>query len=159
MKYLADDISKYITPDKWAFVITRDGKEVFRKTARTREQCVSFASSNAESVEVRCKDGETMPHGTAVAIFEIEKIKDGRHEFEIVTEWPKGGYVVWNIGRHNFEHEGYIPLAQVNANYTVNPITLKALYVGDEDLCLAVLHEAGLHGVDEAKFRKMKNHE
>lgn len=53
-----------------------------------------------------------------------------RHEYEVVDRWPREGYEVWNIGRHNFEHEGYIPLAQVNANYTINPITLKALHVG-----------------------------
>ncbi len=86
-------------------------------------------------------------------------ITDNKYVFEVVTEWPRGGYVVWNIGRHNFEHEGYIPLAQVDGRCYINPQTLKALYVGDEALCLAVLHEAGLHGVDEAKFNKMKNHE
>lgn len=87
----------------------------------------------------------------------MAKIIDGDDVFEVVNEWPFGGYVVWNIGRHNFKHEGYLPLAQVDG-YHVRPRTLKALYVGDEALCLAVLHEAGLHGVDEAKFRKMKNH-
>lgn len=87
-------------------------------------------------------------------------ITDKDRVFEVVTRWPSSSrYKVWNIGRHNFEHEGYIPLAEVYPDYTINPRTLKALYVGDEALCLAVLHEAGLHGVDEDKFIKMKNHE
>lgn len=156
MKYKLDDISKYVKPNHWAYVIDRDGKEVFRMTAPRRELCVSFAMTNADDIERDCRYGRVLPHGTSVAIVEIDRIKDGGREFEIVNEWPRGGYVVWNIGRHNFEHEGYIPLAQVNADYTINPVTLKALYVGNEDLCLAVLREAGHHGVDEAKFNKMK---
>lgn len=31
------------------------------------------------------------------------------HTFEIVSEFPHG-YIIWNIGRRNFPHEGYIPL-------------------------------------------------
>lgn len=83
-------------------------------------------------------------------------ITDKDRVFEVVNKWPRGGYKVWNIGRHNFEHEGYIPLAQVDGRYYVNQKTLKALYVGDEALCLAVLREAGYHSVDEAKFNKMR---
>ena len=76
-------------------------------------------------------------------------------EFDVVYEFPDS-YVVWNIGRHNFLHPGYIPLARVDATYHVDLGSLKALYVGDENLCLAILHEAGLHGVDKDKFLKMK---
>ncbi len=83
-------------------------------------------------------------------------ITDRNYVFEVVTEWPRSGYKVWNIGRHNFKHEGYIPLAQVDVDYRINPATLKALYVGDEALCLAVLREAGYHSVDEAKFNMMR---
>lgn len=84
-------------------------------------------------------------------------ITDRNHVFEVVTKWPQSSrYKVWNIGRHNFEHEGYIPLAEVYPDYTINPKTLKALHVGDEALCLAVLREAGYHGIDEAEFKKMR---
>ena len=72
-------------------------------------------------------------------------------EFDVVDEWPEGGYVVWNIGRHNFLHPGYIPLAQVTADYHIVPETLKALYVGDESLCLRVLRAAGIGPREEKK--------
>lgn len=76
-------------------------------------------------------------------------------EFDVVDEFPNG-YVVWNIGRSNFQHPGYIPLARADANYHVDLGSLKALYVGDENLCLSILREAGLHGVDKDKFLKIK---
>lgn len=78
-------------------------------------------------------------------------------EFEIVTEWPKGGYVVWAIGRDNFQHPGYLPLAQpAQEKYHIRTDTLKALYIGDEALCLAALKQAIRGGCDEAKFRKIQ---
>lgn len=76
-------------------------------------------------------------------------------EFDVVYEFPET-YVVWNIGRHNFQHPGYIPLARVDANHLVDLGSLKALYVGDENLCLAILREAGRHGVNKDKFLKIK---
>ena len=78
------------------------------------------------------------------------------HVFEIVNKWPWGGYTVWNIGRENFQHPGYIPLAQEGSlPYHINQKTLKALYVGDEDLCLRVLRYASQHGCDEKKFAEL----
>ncbi len=75
------------------------------------------------------------------------------YEFEVVKEWPRGGYSVWNIGRANFRHAGYLPLAQAgDLPYHINPDTLKALYVGDEDLCLFILRHASRHGVSEKKY-------
>jgi hypothetical protein len=76
-------------------------------------------------------------------------------EFDVVYEFPDT-HVVWNIGRHNFPHPGYIPLAKVTADCHIVPGTLKALYLGDENLCLAILREAGHHGVDKDKFLKIK---
>lgn len=79
-------------------------------------------------------------------------------EYEIVAEWPWGGYVVWAIGRENFPHLGYLPLAQeAQEKYHVRLDTLKALYVGDEALCLAALKEAVEHGCDESKFKELKS--
>lgn len=77
-------------------------------------------------------------------------------EFEIVTEWP-WDYIVWAIGRENFPHPGYLPLAKPAQNeHFVRLDTLKALYVGDEALCLAALDEAIEHGCDEDKFNALK---
>ena len=58
-------------------------------------------------------------------------LKSGRHTFETVNELP-AGYIVWNIGRHNFQFEGYIPLCQNTEGYNVNTETLKALKVKSE---------------------------
>lgn len=77
--------------------------------------------------------------------------------FEVVNEWPRGGYIVWNIGRSNFPHPGYIPLCQTREYPFVNLETMKALYVGDEALCLKVLKEASRHGCDEARFNEIKS--
>lgn len=78
--------------------------------------------------------------------------------FEVVEEWPRGGYNVWNIGRGNFQHEGYIPLAQPTPEnrFFVRLDTLKALYVGDEKLCLEVLRQASESWVNEAKYNTIK---
>lgn len=76
--------------------------------------------------------------------------------YDVVTEWPAGGYSVWAIGRHNFLHPGFLPLAQASdVPYHIKPDTLKALYVGNEALCLAALDEAIEHGCDEAKFNQI----
>ena len=83
-------------------------------------------------------------------------------EFEVVNEWPFG-YVVWNIGRSNFPHPGYLPLAKVKADYYVDLKVdlkkLKALYVGDETLCLKVLNRAGYHTVTQKTFNEIKGGE
>ena len=90
----------------------------------------------------------------------MEKIIDNTYNntrvFEVVDKWPSGDFTVWNIGRHNFKHEGFIPLCQTDANYHINPNTLKALNVGDETLCLAVLREAGHGTVNERRFEAMR---
>lgn len=79
------------------------------------------------------------------------------HEFEVVNEWPTG-YFIWNIGRQNFPHEGYLPLAtETELKYHVNTRKLKALNVGDEDLCLAAMRAA--HNCEyftEDRFLKLK---
>lgn len=74
--------------------------------------------------------------------------------YEIVDDYP-AGYVVWNIGRHNFQHECYVPLAKPLANYRIDPTSLKAIKVKDEQTALAILKEASLRGVDEKKFKVM----
>lgn len=88
----------------------------------------------------------------------IDRYFDREDVYEVVNEWPRGGYFVWNIGRSNFPHPGYIPLCREGSlPYHVDMKNLKALYVGDEALCLEVLKEAGYHGCDEDKFYEIKS--
>lgn len=61
--------------------------------------------------------------------------------FEIVDTFP-AGYVVWAIGRDNFPHEGYIPLAKSTGKFTVSTDGLKALKMESEEIALHVLKMA-----------------
>jgi hypothetical protein len=76
------------------------------------------------------------------------------HTFEIVSEFPHG-YIIWNIGRRNFPHEGYIPLCVADENCHVDLGTLKALKVSNEDFALALLKEAGRHTITRKEYFKM----
>jgi hypothetical protein len=89
----------------------------------------------------------------------MEKIVDKSyfrtHVFEPVTEVPFG-YSVWAIGRENFQHERCVPLAKEgNEKYHIDPNSLKYIMVDTEELALAILKEAIIHGVDRDKFLKM----
>jgi hypothetical protein len=64
------------------------------------------------------------------------------HEFEIVDNFP-ADYQVWNIGRQNFPHPGYIPLCKADSHYNVDLDSLKALKVKDEKTALDILKRAG----------------
>lgn len=75
--------------------------------------------------------------------------------YEVVDEWP-AGCVVWNIGRGNFRHEGYLPLAYVT-DYQIDMSRLKAYHVGDEELCLKVLAAAGRVNVDYERFKQIRD--
>lgn len=86
----------------------------------------------------------------------IDKTNLGRIDrYEVVDEWP-AGCVVWNIGRQNFRHEGYLPLAYVTGNQ-VDMSRLKAYHVGDEALCLKVLEAAGCGNVDYERFKQIRD--
>lgn len=74
------------------------------------------------------------------------------YRYEVVDEWP-----AWNIGRQNFRHEGYLPLAYVSADYRVDMSRLKAYHVGDEALCLKVLAAAGRRTVDYERFKTIRD--
>lgn len=65
-------------------------------------------------------------------------LTSGKYIFEIVDELPMG-YVIWNIGRRNFPFEGYIPLCQIVCDYNINPNTLKALKVKNEEFALKLM--------------------
>ena len=75
--------------------------------------------------------------------------------YEVAENWPIG-YVVWNIGRSNFNYPGYIPLCKNGDPAQVDLRNLVALKIDDEQLCLAILKEAGLHRVDEERFNEIR---
>lgn len=86
----------------------------------------------------------------------IDETNWGRIDrYEVVDEWP-AGCIVWNIGRENFRHEGYLPLAYVTG-YQVDMSRLKAYHVGDEALCLKVLAAAGSSKVDYERFKQIRD--
>lgn len=132
---------------KWVWTQLPSGKYDWRVIKKTGAPSGGAASAAGQ--------GKKEEGGPKTFVDEKYGRKD---KFEVVDEWPSGGYKVWNIGRSNFPHEGYIPLAQSTPEnkYVVKLDTLKALKVGDEDLCLKVLKAAGQKGVDEEKFNKLK---
>lgn len=71
--------------------------------------------------------------------------------FEVVDEFPDG-YIVWNIGRNNFKHKGYIPLCKDDNNFQVDFDSLKAIYVGSEEVASKIAKEAGEHVVGKKRF-------
>ena len=81
--------------------------------------------------------------------------KYGRRDvFEVAEEYP-AGYIVWPIGRHNFQHPGFLPLAKtVDGGFNIDRNSLKAIKV-DEDIADTILEEAIRRGVDEKKFKRM----
>lgn len=88
----------------------------------------------------------------------LQVIKSGNHTFEIVDEFPESAEV-WNIGRHNFQYEQYIPLAFIDNswddNYHIDPERLKAIKVRSEEIALRVLDIARRETVDKDKFLKI----
>lgn len=86
----------------------------------------------------------------------IVDVKLGRTDvFTVVNEFPKD-YIVWNIGRQNFKHDGFLPLARrIGDTHYINLNTLKAIEVESEELALAILKEASRCGVDYRKFVKL----
>ena len=90
----------------------------------------------------------------------MKKFVDNHHgqeyEFEIVENWPAGDYQVWNVGRKNFQHRGFLPLVQTDGYFHVVLNTMKALRIGDEKLCLKIMKYAGYHTINEAKFNRLR---
>ena len=85
-------------------------------------------------------------------------IKDNGREFEIVESFPEGAFV-WCIGRQNFKHECYLPLAFLDTSYDdpyhVDVKRLKAIKVESEEIALRVLDIARRETVDIDKFLKI----
>jgi hypothetical protein len=80
--------------------------------------------------------------------------------FEVVDEFPSN-YVVWNIGRQNFPHKGYIPLAEIDSSfddlYHIKTETLKTLFVGEE-LSDFIIESAGRKTINKKEFEKITNY-
>lgn len=85
------------------------------------------------------------------------KLIDSCHEredvFEVVNTFPRD-YIVWNIGRQNFPHPCYIPLARLTDNdpYHVQLDCLKALKVKEESLALYVMKRAEKGTVNSVNY-------
>lgn len=64
-------------------------------------------------------------------------------EYEITDEFP-AGYIVWNIGRANFKHEGFIPLVKPDPHFEFGVLVkdMKALKCSSEDEALYILKRA-----------------
>ena len=79
--------------------------------------------------------------------------------FEIVEEFPTN-YIVWYIGRHNFQHKGYIPLAEIDSSFDdlchIKTETLKTLFVGEE-LSDFIIESAGRKTINKKEFETIKN--
>lgn len=75
--------------------------------------------------------------------------------FEVVETFP-AGYVVWNIGRHNFPYPGYVPLARpADQPYHIRLESLRAIKVRDEQTALRILEAAGQGEVNEDRFIRL----
>ena len=85
-------------------------------------------------------------------------IKDDRHEFEIVESFPDGAFV-WNIGRHNFPHECYVPLTFLDTSFSdlchVDVKRLKAIKVKSEEIAIYIAEVAHWKTVDKKEFEEI----
>ena len=85
-------------------------------------------------------------------------IKDDSHEFEIVESFPEGAFV-WNIGRQNFMHECYIPLAFLDRSYPdpyhVDVKRMKAIKVESEEIAINIAEVAHWKTVDKKEFEEI----
>ena len=85
-------------------------------------------------------------------------IKDDRHEFEIIESFPDDAFV-WNIGRHNFPHESYVPLAFLDTSFSdlchVDVKRLKAIKVESEEIATYIAEVAHWKTVDKKEFEEI----
>lgn len=66
-----------------------------------------------------------------------------------ISEVPLG-YVVWNIGRHNFPLRGYIPMCRLNKahedDYSIDTTSLCAVPCQSEEQALEIMKKATREG-------------
>ena len=67
-----------------------------------------------------------------------------------ISEVPLG-YVVWNIGRHNFPLRGYIPMCRPNnaheGDYSIDTTSLYAVPCQSEEQALEIMNKSTREGV------------
>lgn len=71
----------------------------------------------------------------------MEKISNGRHEFEVVDCVP-AHYFIWNIGKNMVD--GYLPMCEWlnpanKMDFSINPNTLKAIKCPEAQTILAAI--------------------
>lgn len=71
--------------------------------------------------------------------------------YTIVDIFPRG-YVVWNIGRRNFPYPGYIPLAKMSGDCSVDTTTLKAIKVETEEIAINIINAAAEKRIGKIDF-------
>ena len=85
-------------------------------------------------------------------------IKDNGREFEIVESFPDGAFV-WNIGRHNFPHECYVPLTFLDTSFSdlchVDVKRLKAIKVESEEIAIYIAGVAHWKTIDKKEFEEI----
>ena len=85
-------------------------------------------------------------------------IKDNGREFEIVESFPEGAFV-WNIGRQNFKHECYLPLAFLDTSYDdpyhVDVKRLKAIKVESKEIAICIAEVAHWKTIDKKEFEEI----
>lgn len=91
----------------------------------------------------------------------IDKSCFPTRKYEVVDEFPSD-YIVWPIGRRNFQYECYIPLAKpIKGEYefqaNIDPFSLKCIKVESEALALQILKEAVRKGVDRNRYLEIVN--
>lgn len=64
--------------------------------------------------------------------------------FRVETDLSKLplGYIVWNIGRHNFPIESYIPVCRAKNEYEIDTKTLVAFKVPSEKIAQDILDKS-----------------
>ena len=85
-------------------------------------------------------------------------IQDDWHECEIIESFPDDAFV-WNIGRHNFPHECYVPLAFLDTSFPdlchVDVKRLKAIKVESEEIAIYIAEVAHWKTVDKKEFEEI----
>lgn len=97
--------------------------------------------------DILIKDGKQI--GKSEYICDVNRTD----KFEVLTEFTKG-LQVWNVSRKCFNFKGYIPLVNVDDNYTVVG-TKYALKVDSEELALYILRQTIFGNIDRDKFNEL----
>lgn len=82
-------------------------------------------------------------------------INEGRNSFSVVDVFPEKA-IVWNIGRHNFRHKCYVPLAFIDTSwgdeFHIDPNNLMAIKVDSEQKALQIIEAAHHRTINKEAF-------